>query len=317
MKAGDLAVKEERWSEAAGWYSKANPDDEELVGRVPGGATPSSRRASPDRGAAKMQLAALSALSPDERALLAGGLVERGLREQGAEQFEIVRRTALPHSPHVVQAAQQVGNLVSRQEPRRAVRCWRQLLLHVLNRSSNFTETEGYLTLPHVIHKVSARAALAEGDIEACERQLAACAAAAAGRRVGGRGVGAVARQVQGARTEATALFEQSFDVHHAVCLMRFPKRATSLNNTAWLAARSQRKLDEALALVERALAIAPDEPAYLDTLAEVHFQRGDREAAVAAARRAAELVPASDFARQRLAHFETSEPKTLDAIAP
>jgi Tfp pilus assembly protein PilF len=85
------------------------------------------------------------------------------------------------------------------------------------------------------------------------------------------------------------------------------------LNNAAWLCARSQRKLDEALALATKATELAPTEASYQDTLAEVHFQRGDRAPAVAAAERAAERSPLSKLFAARLKHFQEDELKTLD----
>ena len=89
------------------------------------------------------------------------------------------------------------------------------------------------------------------------------------------------------------------------------------LNNAAWLCARSQRKLDEALALIQKALALTPEEAAYHDTLAEVHFQRGDREAAVAAAKKCVELAPDNKLFATRLKHFESDELKMLDQVEP
>jgi Flp pilus assembly protein TadD len=92
-----------------------------------------------------------------------------------------------------------------------------------------------------------------------------------------------------------------------------FPESATYLNNAAWMCARAQRKLDRALELAQRATELVPQEASYQDTLAEVHFQRGDREAAVAAARKAVEFAPHSPLFAKRLKHFEEDEVKSLD----
>jgi hypothetical protein len=61
---------------------------------------------------------------------------------------------------------------------------------------------------------------------------------------------------------------------------------------------------------------LAPDEAAYQDTLAEVYFQRGDREAAVAAAQKCVEFAPANKMFAARLAHFRNDELKSLDKDA-
>src|SRR5439155_20766797 len=101
----------------------------------------------------------------------------------------------------------------------------------------------------------------------------------------------------------------------HRQVLDEFPSSATYCNNAAWLAARAQRKLDEALTLAEKAVALAPDEPSYHDTLAEAHFQLGDRAAAIAAAQKALDLSPQNTFFATRLKHFQDDELKTLDRL--
>jgi tetratricopeptide (TPR) repeat protein len=77
------------------------------------------------------------------------------------------------------------------------------------------------------------------------------------------------------------------------------------------MAARLGRKLDEALAHAQRATALAPDKAAYLDTLAEVHFRRGEPQKAVELARRCIELEPEREFYREQLERFEKGEPST------
>jgi hypothetical protein len=55
------------------------------------------------------------------------------------------------------------------------------------------------------------------------------------------------------------------------------------------------------------------DVAAYHDTLAEVHFQLGNRDAAIAAARRCLELTGPTKQSTARLRHFSESELRTLD----
>ncbi|HMC10602.1 MAG TPA: hypothetical protein VKH44_04905, partial [Pirellulaceae bacterium] len=74
---------------------------------------------------------------------------------------------------------------------------------------------------------------------------------------------------------------------------------------SAWLCAISHRKLDEAQRLAELAVKLDPDQAAYVDTLAEVYFQQGKREAAVELSRRAVELSPNGAEMKRRLKHFE------------
>lgn len=311
LKLGDLAAGDSDWLAAEQSYAQAAQE-------APGDPLPLflrglalSKASQAAEGEKLMRLAELIALAPEARSALAAGLQERGHRDLAAAQFRIVHRTAAPDSSQVAGAAQQVGNLISGKEPLRAAECWQELLLHVLNANSGFVEVEGYLTLPHVIHKVRAKGGLAAGKSDELLAELARCEKLLPGdvRMI----VELIPKLDKAGQTDAAdLLFAQAFNVHHGVC-EEFPASATYLNNTAWLAARSQRKLDEALELANKALALAPNEAAYHDTLAEVHFQRGDRDAAVAAAKKGLELAPSNALFQNRLKHFETSELKTLD----
>ncbi len=74
--------------------------------------------------------------------------------------------------------------------------------------------------------------------------------------------------------------FEESWKSYEEV-LERFPGSQNTRNTVAWTAARANRRLDEAEKLVTTALEALPNQAAYLDTLAEIWFCRGDREKAL------------------------------------
>ncbi|MGB1260727.1 MAG: hypothetical protein ACPG6P_11845, partial [Akkermansiaceae bacterium] len=57
----------------------------------------------------------------------------------------------------------------------------------------------------------------------------------------------------------------------------RYPKCHNTHNTAAWLASRSVRNLDKALEHAKQALALRPAQAAYIDTMAEVWFAKGDR----------------------------------------
>ncbi len=105
---------------------------------------------------------------------------------------------------------------------------------------------------------------------------------------------------------------EALFATVHTRCrtaVERFPEHAEHNNNIAWLLSRCGRELDTALAHAEKAVAIEPDNGAYLDTLAEVHFQRGDRDKAVEFSQRAVELLGSDPMVRAQLERFKNGEP--------
>lgn len=63
--------------------------------------------------------------------------------------------------------------------------------------------------------------------------------------------------------------------------ILRYPGSDNSRNTAAWFASRAGYKLPEAKEHLEIALSRNPDQPAYLDTMAEVHFATGDRKSAI------------------------------------
>jgi tetratricopeptide (TPR) repeat protein len=79
------------------------------------------------------------------------------------------------------------------------------------------------------------------------------------------------------------------------------------MNELAWLCARCRERLDEALELASRAVAISPANASHLDTAAEANFQVGRLDEAVRLEKMAVELEPTNAFMREQLARFETA----------
>jgi tetratricopeptide (TPR) repeat protein len=313
MHIGNLATAAGDWKVAAEHYAaayQAKPDDHQLGMLL---ANALSKSGDQEGGDKQFRATNLALLMPETRRELASIIREPTLKQEAVRQYEIVLRTALPDSQSATQAAQAIGNIVSTDHPRRSALCWQQMLLHVLNPSGNFSEPEAYPALSHVIHSTLARAALAEGqrDIVAAER--AQC------DKLLPADINSVLKLVPHLRSGgvpeiADQVLDRALEVHRQV-LDEFPTSATYRNNAAWMAARCQRKLDEALVWAEKAVALAPDEPSYYDTLAEVHFQRGDRDAALAAAQKAVDLSPQNTFFAARLKHFQDDELKSLGGL--
>ena len=74
--------------------------------------------------------------------------------------------------------------------------------------------------------------------------------------------------------------FEDSYRQVNDACKI-YPKSHNSQNTAAWLASRAVRRLDDAHRHAEAALKSRPLQGAYLDTMAEVWFARGNRGKAV------------------------------------
>jgi tetratricopeptide (TPR) repeat protein len=78
----------------------------------------------------------------------------------------------------------------------------------------------------------------------------------------------------------ADALFIPAFDRLSEI-VKQYPNSRTYLNELAWTSACCNRRLDEALAAATRAVDLDPTDYQTIDTLAEVHFRRGERRAAI------------------------------------
>ncbi|MFC7336578.1 hypothetical protein ACFQY0_05260 [Haloferula chungangensis] len=74
--------------------------------------------------------------------------------------------------------------------------------------------------------------------------------------------------------------FEETWKSYVDV-LERFPGSHNTRNTAAWTAARANRRLDQAEKMITEALEAMPRQAAYLDTLGEIWFCRGDREKAL------------------------------------
>lgn len=90
--------------------------------------------------------------------------------------------------------------------------------------------------------------------------------------------------------------------------LAHWPDNATALNDLAWLLLTAEdeafRAPAEALALAERAVALAPDRHAFLDTLATAYDHNGLHLEAARLQRRAVELDPGQAFYGEQLERF-------------
>jgi tetratricopeptide (TPR) repeat protein len=90
--------------------------------------------------------------------------------------------------------------------------------------------------------------------------------------------------------------------------LARGENDASNLNGLAWTCATNDVYLDEALQAAERAAALEPRNTGILDTLAEVHFRRGETEKAVEVGSRALALEPANRYLNEQLNRFKTGK---------
>ena len=72
----------------------------------------------------------------------------------------------------------------------------------------------------------------------------------------------------------------------------------------SWLCSQADKQLDIALKHAEQAIALSPRNAGHVDTLAEVHFRRGDAAKAVELEERAIAMDPENESLREQLKRF-------------
>jgi predicted Zn-dependent protease len=88
--------------------------------------------------------------------------------------------------------------------------------------------------------------------------------------------------------------------------LRKFPDSDNTCNTAAWLASRACRKLEPAEKLLLHALALNPEQPAYLDTMAEIQFAKGNRAKALEWSSEAINFMPLDTMLRRQHHRFQS-----------
>jgi tetratricopeptide (TPR) repeat protein len=111
-----------------------------------------------------------------------------------------------------------------------------------------------------------------------------------------------------GRDADAQKLFDAAYTQAHQE-LLQSPDDPILMNQIAWLCARCDQKLPEALEMSSKAAAAEPDSAAILDTFAEVNFRVGHVDEAVKWETRALGFEPDDLFMAKQLARFRKSLP--------
>ncbi len=304
LRLGDLAAGDGEWEDAARWYGSAWEQDRTkptalfLQGR-------SLEEAGQETDGRKLIEAArlLPLGNTQARCDFAEDLQRRGLADEAVRQWQWTLRTGELQSPPINQAAERLGHVAAGKDDLKAAAYWQWPLMRCLRTSTNNLGIEGYLRRAHLIHKARARGLIAAGKIDEALGEIRLSHAALPGQV--GLALELVPRlEEAGRRPEADRLFAKVFATNGAVC-GDFPRSAPHHHDLARLAAGCCRRLDAGLKHAERAVAVDPNNPAYIGTLAEIHFQRGNRRQAIELVKRCVELAPRQGQYRRQLERFQ------------
>jgi tetratricopeptide (TPR) repeat protein len=237
----------------------------------------------------------------------AEALAKRGWDEEARRERDLLFRTSRPGSFFAGEALRDVAvEALAHQDYLKAADCQERALLRCFSPNTSFVEDQAYIVVPHYIRRVRAQGLVVAGRIDEAHREIAACEALRPGnvdlplRLLPGL-------EKRGLKEDADRVFGRALDAGRRVCA-DYPRSAWAHNNLAWLCAGCRRNLDEALEHARKAVELSPDHAAPLDTLAEVHFQRGEQARAVELMKKCIDLEPGSAYFRKQLKRFEAGD---------
>ncbi len=172
---------------------------------------------------------------------------------------------------------------------------------------ARFIEASAYLIVPQAINTNRARHWIASGQLEEALKEVEDCLKVMPGN------IDLVISLVieldkKKKTTQADQLYRRQREVWEKLC-QQYPNSGFLHNSWAWLAANCRRDLPEAQKHAERAVALEPKNTGYLDTLAEVHFRKGEKDTAIRYMKQCLELEPRNSYYRKQLERFSKGDP--------
>jgi predicted Zn-dependent protease len=331
IRSGDLLAQKKQWTKAAGRYQEAyrlgikGRGPEEPREREDDDCLPAlalflhghalQQAGQKEAGRKRIELAHLVPLGSGEvRSHLAKALLRRGHKEEAQRENDLLRR--LGELIQVEPAAFYTGeglraaaiDATARKAWVKAADGYEQAFLRCLLPNLNFARPAAYVTVPAHIHRLRAQGLAAAGRFD--EAKLEALRARQAMPGHVELAIRLVPLLEQGKRKkDADELFKGTVEPLEAV-LREYPNAAWAYNQAAWLSACCSRNLDKGLAYARKAVALSPKSAGYQDTLAEVLFQLGKKDEAVAVQKKVVELDGKRKYFRLQLKRIEAGNPK-------
>jgi tetratricopeptide (TPR) repeat protein len=235
-------------------------------------------------------------------------LMNRGHKEAAQRETELLIRVSEPNSYNSAAAARRIAfAALMRKDYLKAADGFERSMMRCFNPIVNFVEHAGYVNVPAQIHQLRASGLLAAGKLDEALKHVELALMDSPG--YADLPIALVPElERRGHKKEATDLFNRCYGSYEKVC-RTYPRCAWAHNSAAWMAVCCRRNLDAALEHAQKAVELAPNHAGYLDTLAEVLFQRGDKDKAIALQKRAIELTPKKTYYRKQLQRLEAGDP--------
>ncbi len=179
----------------------------------------------------------------------------------------------------------------------------------------SFVEGAGYISVPMSTKALRARERLRTGQREAAFRETKEVLTVMPGH------VELLVTIVpeferDGRKDEAESLFRSVWAAYRKV-IADYPESAWAYSSAAFAAAGCQRELDTALTYAKKAVALEPDVRTYAETLAEVHFRRGERDEAVRLLQPLATLDHRNAYYKRLLERYQRGDIHSIMPVGP
>jgi tetratricopeptide (TPR) repeat protein len=306
QRLGDIAADAGRWKDAAERYRRGWEKDRgsSLLLYLRGNALVKSGQEK--EGRRLMEMAEAIPLGNQQKlAALADGLDEHGMGEAAGRAWERLARITLMNSYYQDSSARGVadGAAAARNYMKAATGARREALYYLWNVVSDTPGSMVWLAANE--HRYRARAHAAAGRLDDMRKEVDAVLDVEPDIELAIDVVTELTKR--GHKKEADELFGRVYAANEAVC-KDYPNSAWAHNNVAWLAVRCKRNLDAALGHARKAVEAEPDMSSYLDTLAEVYFQRGDKGKAVELEKKCVVLQPAYAYFRKQVKRMQAGD---------
>jgi tetratricopeptide (TPR) repeat protein len=237
-------------------------------------------------------------------------LADRGFHDDAVRQIEFCCKLLTGNTVTLGNAQDYLAKaLADRGEFLAAAAINDRSILRVMKTSSGFRRAGTYSRVTANLHALRARGLLEKGDKPGAFREMER-AESLQPALLDLPILMVPALERAGEKERAAALY-QRVKARWEQAARDYPNSADAHNQIAWLGARCRRDLDSALEHSRRAAALAPQIASYFDTMAEVHFQLGDREKALELMKKCLAMPDANlSFYRLQLKRFEKGDPK-------
>jgi len=310
MRMADLMAEQKRWKEAADWYEQAWERDKRNAVPLYLRGWALKQNGQKEQGDQQMKMACLLPLANDEmRYQLAEAMSRHELNDAAIQEHETISRTGkFMNSWYAGHALDQLAHrAIQKKDFASAARFYERRMLNCLRAGSGFLMPEAYLMMPSFVHSLHGRDHLAAGRMDEAIREAWLCLDYIPGDV---ELVIDLAPKLEkhGRKKEADEIFSKVYDLHEKICA-DYSRSAGHHNNLAWMAANCGRRLDDALRHAQKAVELDSDNSAFLDTLAEVRFRRGDQQEAMEVMKKCLKQDPKSDYFQKQLKRFEAGVP--------